>query len=187
MAFDKEKQPKYLVAARASLETRDGGRYGEYPLDQAAKDNGVGSKGVRWAAVVLANPDMEYLVRDIEEGRISVWEAHRECIVATTGDASKVPGLVGLYVISECDGDHYLKVGKGRIPKRFDDLQSGNPRRLRLWAFWWFDHKGQITTVERSIHKLGVPARPEGVNGSVERMRDESTMWRLKTVVFGCK
>ena len=166
MHFEHERQLKALAAARASHEQRTPcARTSKYTLKQAARDYGVGHKMVKDASALLLS-DMDYLIADIEQGTKSVLMAYKEYSAVNTKDASKLPGPQGLYIIEERGGDGYMKIGKGRVATRFREHQSGNPRRLRLYAFWAFTDMAKCWEVEQKVLALG-----ESAPGGNEWMR----------------
>ena len=118
-------------------------------------------------ASALLLSGMDYLIADIEQGTKSVLMAYKEYVAVKTKDPSKLPGPQGLYIIEECDGDGYLKIGKGRVAIRFKEHQSGNPRLLRLYAFWAFTDMAKCWEVEQKILALGelAPGGSEWVRG----------------------
>ncbi len=145
-----EMDERAMAAARASLAARAGRRTSPLSLKDAASRHSVGEKYVRMASALLQS-DMSHLVWEVDSGHKKLRIAYAEYKAVKYGDRGNDPGPEGLYLIAETGDEQWCKVGIGRVTQRFDNLQQGNPRRLRLVRFWQFNDLADAKAVERQL------------------------------------
>ena len=155
-----------MAAARASHNTRPPGRkQGTYTLKSAAGDYGVGHKNVRKASALLQS-GMTHLIQAVDSGQIVISTAYRDYLAAKRAgrspDSVKAVGGQWLYLITEgLKYTKWSKVGVGPPVVRFGEVQSGNPRKLRLAGTWWFRSDREAKAAEEVL-KSKYPKAPGG-------------------------
>jgi hypothetical protein len=149
-----------MQAARVSLATRNGGYQGELRLEDVAAEHGVGVKYVKYGRALLRSREsasglrqsqFDALIEDVDSGRQPIYSAYQEHKLLTSGNERHHSGIFGLYLIDEGNDDEYSKVGVGQLPQRFDHLQEGNHRSLRLMGFWQCSDKAHAMGIEAEI------------------------------------
>lgn len=148
-----EMDERAMAAARASLAARAGRRTSRLSLKDAASRHSVGEKYVRMASALLQS-DMNHLVWEVDSGNKKLRIAYAEYKAVKYGDRGNDPGPEGLYLIAEIGDEQWCKVGIGRVTQRFDNLQQGNWRRLRLVRFWQFNNLADAKAVERELFAM---------------------------------
>ena len=148
-----EMDERAMVAARASLAARAGRRTSPLSLKEAASKHSVGEKYVRMASALLQS-DMTHLVWEVDAGKKKLRIAYAEYKAVKYGDRGNDPGPEGLYLIAETGCEQWCKVGIGQVTQRFDALQQGNPRRLRLMRFWQFNDLSDAKAVESRLFAM---------------------------------
>jgi hypothetical protein len=125
-------------------------------LKDAAAQYSVSDKYVRMASALLLSR-MTHLVWEVDSGLKPLRIAYGEYRTVLTGDRSNDPGPEGLYLIAEEGSVEWWKIGIGRVAQRFDDLQQGNPRELRLVGFWRFESSADAKGVETRLFDMCAP------------------------------
>ncbi len=150
-----EMDERAMAAARASLAARAGRRTSPLSLREAASRHSIGEKYVRMASALLQS-DMTHLVWEVDSGNKKLRIAYGEYKTAKYGDRGNDPGPEGLYLIAETGCEKWCKIGIGigRVAERFDNLQQGNPRRLRLVRFWQFNDLSDAKAVESRLFAM---------------------------------
>ena len=124
-----------LRAADASLATcAEGARTGTLVLEEAARIYGAKIKYTHMASQILQFAP-EHLVEDAWQEKRPLYVIYRGMQTVRTGSNKYNAGLYGLYLIVEGNNLEPCKLGHGSVARRFDELQEGNPRRLRLRGF----------------------------------------------------
>ena len=88
-------------------------------------------------------------------------DAERSSRVQADGGSPSSPGYV--YFLSETGGTNYFKIGRSGTPnKRYSDLQTGNPRLLRMNP----EFVNNMLRLEQQLHRAMAARYPRGDGGT---------------------
>ena len=171
-----------MEAAKAYLKRKpSGSRKSQYREKDAAAEFDVCERTVK-KAVALLSSERRDLVRSVKNRELSLSRADQMRINGQS--LREGSDEQWLYLITEPGRDSkWSKIGVGDLPTRFDDLQRGNPRKLRLAGAWWFPADSDARYVEEMLKEdEKFPKAPGG-----NEWREGLTASYVNDVIVGSK